>query len=124
MSSPSKTKAVVLISLLVLVSVGAGFFLGVIVAAAVNKKKEDPKFWRAAALKQLAKLHPTDAQNKLFEQQVGSAVEDLSQLRKQAATEAWQIVEKTVAKIDQELTPEQRETFAKIKPKDKPKEAR
>lgn len=115
----SRTSAIVLISLLVVVSVGVGFFLGVIVHSAVVKKKEDPKFWREAALKHLSKIHPTEAQQKVLERHVDVAVKDLTELRKEAIKDIWQIVDTAVAAIDKELTPEQRIAFEKIKPKDK-----
>lgn len=115
----SRTTAVVLISLLILVSVGVGFFLGVIVHSVVVKKKEDPKFWREAALKHLAKVQPSEAQQKVFERHVDAAVKDLTKLRQEAITDIWQIVDTAVVEIEKELTPEQRSVFEKIKPKDK-----
>lgn len=115
----SRTSAIVLISLLVVVSVGVGFFLGVIVHGAVVKKKEDPKFWREAALKHLAKIHPTEAQQKVLEQHVDVAVKELTELRKEAIKDIWLIVDRAVASIDKELTAEQRIAFDKIKPRDK-----
>lgn len=115
----SRTSAIVLISLLVVVSVGVGFFLGVIVHSAVVKKKEDPKFWREAALKHLAKIHPTEAQQTVLEQHVDVAVKELTELRKEAIKDIWLIVDRAVASIDKELTAEQRIAFDKIKPRDK-----
>ena len=37
-----RTKVVLLLSLLVVVSVGVGFFLGIVLSSVINKKKEDP----------------------------------------------------------------------------------
>ena len=115
----SRTSAVLLLSLLIVVSGGVGFFLGAIVHSAVVKKKEDPKFWREAALKHLAKIHPSEAQQKAFEQHVDVAVKDLTELRKEAIKDVWQIVGTALTAIDKELTPEQRTAFEKIKPRDK-----
>lgn len=116
----SRAKVVFLLSLLVMVSVAVGFFLGIIVSSIVNKKKDNPKFWREAAMKQLAKLKPTEAQKKAFAAPVDEAVKDLTELKKQAIHDVWQIIDKALVKIDKELTPEQRQQFEKIKPKDKP----
>lgn len=116
-----RVKVISLLSFLILVSVAVGFFLGIIVSSVVNKKKETPKFWREAAMKQLVKLKPTEAQRKAFEAPVDEAVKDLTELRKQAIHDVWQIVDRALVKIEKELTPQQREQFEKIKPRNKPR---
>lgn len=110
-------KILSLLSLLVLASMGAGFFLGAIVANAINKKKENPVFWKQAAMKQLDKLKPSPDQKKKLEVPIDAAVKDLADLRKQAIKDVWQIVDHAVIDIDKQLTPEQRKTFEKLKPK-------
>ena len=117
MSVSSRTKAGCLISLLIVMSVGAGFALGLIVSKAVQKKKENPAFWREAAMKQLEKLHPTDAQRKEFETHTGKAVGELTILREKGIQDVWEIVGRAVGEIQQELTPEQKEMFEKIRPR-------
>lgn len=115
-----RTKVVLLLSLLVVVSVGVGFFLGIVLSSVINKKKEDPAFWKQAATKHLEKLHPTDEQRKKFEARTDSAVQELSTLQKEGITRIWDVINRATADIDKELTPEQREIFEKIKPREKP----
>lgn len=112
-----RLKVGLLLSLLVFVSVAVGFVLGVGLTSAINKKKEQPAFWKSAAMKQLEKLHPTDEQRKKFDARTESAVQELTALRAEGITRIWDIVDRAVADIDKDLTPEQRETFQKIKPK-------
>jgi len=113
-------KILALLSLLVLISATAGFFVGIILSSVINKKKEDPAFWKQAAMKHLEKLHPTAEQRKVFESHTDAAVRELSTLRKEAIKDVWQVVDRTVVSIDKDLTPEQREIFTKIKPKAPP----
>lgn len=115
-------KILLLLSLLVLVSGGAGFFLGIVLSSVINKKKEDPKFWKESAMKQLGKLEPTEAQSKIFEARTDASVQELVELRKQGIRNVWDVVERTLADVEKELTPEQKEKLKEIRPK-KPKEA-
>ena len=115
-------KIVALLSLLVLVSMGAGFFIGIVLSSVINKKKEDPAFWKEAALKQLEKLHPTDEQRKKFETRTDSAVQELAALRREGITRIWDVINRATTDIDKELTSEQRDIFEKIKPKEKPED--
>ena len=117
-----RTKVVLLLTLLVMVSVGVGFFLGIVLSSVISKKKEDPAFWKQAATKHLEKLHPTEEQRRKFEVRTGSAVQELSTLQKEGITRVWDVINRAVADIDKELTPEQRDLFEKIKPKEKPEE--
>ena len=117
-----KLKILFLLSLLVVVSAGAGFFVGIILSSAINKKKEDPKFWKESAMKQLAKLQPTEAQKIVFEARAEVSVNELVALRRQGIRDVWDVIERTLADIDKELSPAQREKLKEIRPK-KPKEA-
>jgi len=112
-----RTKVVLLISLLVLTSLAAGFVLGAATAKAFVKKKEDPAFWKPGAMKQLEKLHPSEAQRSRFQAILDQAAADLGAIRTETVNRAKAIVAKAVADVDVELTAEQREAFAKIKPK-------
>jgi len=117
MSLSRRTKAGCLISMLIVMSMGAGFMLGILVSKGLQKKKEDPVFWKQAAMKHLEKLHPNDAQRAKFESHTDKAVTELSALREEGIKDVWEIVLRATADIQQELSPEQRETFEKIRPK-------
>lgn len=114
-------KILLLLSLLVLVSGGAGFFLGIVLSSVINKKKEDPKFWKEAAMKQLTKLEPTEAQLKTFGTRIDASVQELVELRKQGIRDVWDIIESTLADVEKELSPKQKEKLKEIRPK-KPEE--
>lgn len=120
MIAKPKKKVVLLLSLLVLVSTGMGFFIGLGLASAINKKKEDPAHWKAAALKHLQKLQPTEAQQKQFEASTDKAVNELAAIRKEAIKEVWEVIQPTMAVIDKDLTEKQREVFESLKPKPPP----
>lgn len=115
-----RIKVGLLLSLLVMVSVAVGFFIGIALSSVINKKKEQPAFWKQAATKHLEKLHPTDDQRKEFEARTDSAVQELAALQKEGITRVWDVINRAVADIDKELTPQQREIFEKIKPREKP----
>ncbi len=112
-----RTKIGLLMTLLVLISAAAGFALGIGLSATISKKKDNPVFWKAAAMKQLKRLDPTPAQLEKFEATTDKAVSELAQLRQQGVREVWEIVSKAVQEVDQELTPAQREKFHQLKPK-------
>lgn len=123
MSISRRTKVAFLITVLVLVSMVVGFIMGAIVAKAVAKKKDNPIFWKKAAMTQLNKLHPTEEQKKKFEVRVDSAVKELVAIRKDTVTRIQGVVGKAVGDIDKDLTPEQKVIYDKIKPKDLPKDS-
>jgi len=113
----SRTKAVLLMTFLVFAGIVTGFFLGVIVANGVAKKKDKPAFWKEAAHKQLERLHPTAEQRKKFDARTDVAVQELVKIKGDTIKQVWEVVERAVGDIDKELTPEQRELFTKIEPK-------
>lgn len=117
MTLTRRSKAGLLISLVVLISVAAGFAMGVVLSSVIAKKKEDPVFWKKAAMRHLEKLHPTDEQRKKFEAHTDKAVAELSTLRQKAIQDVWEIVGRAGQGVEQELTPEQKVLFEKIKPR-------
>ncbi len=120
MIATRRTKAGCLLTLVIGFSLGVGFVFGVLAMKAFEKKKENPAFWKESAMKRLEKLHPTDTQRQLFEAHTDKAVSELSDLRKSALVSVWQIVGRTLTHIEQDLTPEQKATFEKLRPKAPP----
>lgn len=102
--------------LLAVVSGIIGFFLGIAAAKAVSKKKDDPAVWHETALKGLEKLHPTDAQRERFRAIVGVAVDELTVVRNSTLETVVSVFNRAVDDIEKELTPEQKQAFAKMKP--------
>ncbi|MBB5036409.1 hypothetical protein [Prosthecobacter dejongeii] len=117
MSYSPRTKAGCLITLLIVFSLGVGFTLGIIVSKGIQKKKEDPAFWKQQAMKHLEKLHPAEAQRPRLEAHTDKAVAELTELREEGIRQVWEIVTRAAQDIEKELTPEQKEVFEKIRPK-------
>lgn len=111
-------KVLVLLALLVGVSMLAGVFIGVVLASVVTKKKENPAVMRQSLVKLLDKVHPTPEQRHKFEAQTERLIGQIIDIRRQAAD----AMKTFTTDIDKELTPEQREIFEKIKPREKPEE--
>lgn len=112
-----RSKAGCLITLLILLSTGVGFTLGILVAKGMQKKKEDPAFWKQAAMKKLDELNPDEAQRKRFETHTDQAVAELTGLRQEGIRRVWEVLDRALDGIEAELEPEQKETFEKIRPK-------
>ncbi len=112
-----RIKAGLLLTLLVLVCVTLGFLLGLGVAKAIAKKKDDPAFWNEAALRHLEKLHPDETQRERFKVLVGGAVDELTVVRQETISDVQRILTRLLSDIDKELSPEQHEMFSKMKPK-------
>jgi hypothetical protein len=111
-----RVKVSLLLVLLVLISGGVGFFLGLGLASAVEKKKDDPVFWNESALKSLERLQPSDAQRERFQEIVGKAVDDLTDVRNDTLQKVYHTFGQALDEIEKELTPEQKEKFNKMKP--------
>lgn len=112
-----RSKAGCLITLLIVLSTGVGFTLGILVAKGIQKKKEDPAFWKQAAMKKLDELNPDDAQRKRFETHTDQAVTELSSLRQEGIRRVWEVLDRALDGIEADLKPEQKQTFEKIRPK-------
>ena len=112
-----RSKAGCLITLLILLSTGVGFTLGLLVAKGIQKKKEDPAFWKQAAMKKLEELNPDEAQRKRFETHTDQAVTELTGLRQEGIRRVWEVLDRALDGIEADLKPEQKETFEKIRPK-------
>ncbi len=110
-------KVFFIVSLLMGVSLVIGFFLGIGLAKKVQEKKDDPVFMKDAIMKKLDQLKPTDAQRSRFESVVDGGIKDLVGVRDETKQEVIDILTRMVGDVNQELTQEQREVFAKMKPK-------
>ena len=110
-------KAGCLMTLLIGFCLGIGFVFGVLSHQAWKKKTEDPVFMKWAAMKQLEKLKPDEAQRQKFEQKTDKAVAELMTFKGQAMHNIWDIIDRTCTDLEQDLTPEQKESWLKLRPK-------
>jgi hypothetical protein len=111
-----RLKVSLLMALLALISGGVGFFLGLGLARIMEKKKDDPAFWNESALKSLERLHPGDTQRERFREIVGTAVDELTEVRNDTLQKVYHIFGTALDDIEKELTPGQKEKFEKMKP--------
>ena len=103
--------------LLVGFCLGIGFVFGILAHQSWKKKTEDPVFMKWAAMKQLEKLKPDEAQRQKFEQKTDKAVAELMTIKGQALRTIWDIIDRTCTDLEQDLTPAQKETWSKLRPK-------
>ena len=112
-----RCKVISLVLLLMGMSLVIGFFLGIGLSSAVQKKKDDPVFMKDAVMKKLETLKPTDAQRTRFKSIADDGIKELVIVRDDTKKEVIDILTRMVGQVNQELTQEQREEFAKMKPK-------
>lgn len=110
-------KAGCLMTLLIGFCLGIGFVFGILAQQAWKKKTEQPEFMKWAAMNHLKKLKPAPEQQPRLEAKVDGAITELMTVKKQALTSIWDILDRTMGGIEQELTPAQKEEWSKIKPK-------
>jgi hypothetical protein len=110
-------KAGCLMTLLIGFCLGIGFVFGILAQQVWKKKTEDPAFMKWAAMKQLGKLKPDEAQRQKFELKLDGAVAELMALKGQAMRGIWDIIDRTCGELEQDLTPAQKEPWAKLRPK-------
>jgi hypothetical protein len=110
-------KAGCLMTLLIGFCLGIGFVFGVLAHSAWKKKTEQPEFMKWAAMNHLKKLKPTADQKPKFEAKVDGAITELMGFKKQAMINIWDIIDRTTTSLNEDLTPEQKAEWEKIKPK-------
>jgi hypothetical protein len=112
-----RSKVGCLMTLLVGFCLGIGFVFGILAHQAWKKKTDDPAFMKWAAMNHLKKLEPTPEQVPKLEARVDAAIAELVTFKSQAVRSIWDILDRATTEIDQNLTPEQKEEWSRIKPK-------
>jgi hypothetical protein len=113
-------KAGCLFTLFAGLCVGIGFVLGILAQQTWKKKTEEPKIVKWAAMKHLEKLKPTEEQKRVFEPRIDAAIVELETYKAEAMRGVWDLIDRVVADIDAELTPEQKVKWGEIRPKRPP----
>src|SRR4051812_1311820 len=94
---------------IVLVSGLAGGFAGFRWAKAVFRKRSNPEDWNVQAMRKLESgLHPTPEQHVRMQAILDDGVEELKGIRIETIAKSNTVLERMIAAVDQELTPEQR----------------
>lgn len=115
MSKPS-WKITVLLAAIVFVSGFVGYYFGFQVARARYRARSNPDTWNVSAMNTLdRKLKLTPAQHERAQAILDGGVEDLRRIRIDTIEKSNRVLERLIADVGKELTPEQSEEFAKLK---------
>jgi len=118
MSPTGSWKTAACLVALALVSGLVGALLGRRWARTEFDRRSDPSHWNERAmhdLEQTVKLTPQQRQT--IQRQLAAAVEELKGVRKDTLSRSTAIVMRLLDEVDQDLTPEQRPAFQRIRPK-------
>jgi hypothetical protein len=118
MSRRSSWKIGICLVGLALVSGLIGGLLGRRYARREFQQRSDPSHWNETAMRDLERtLKPTPEQRQKIQGHLDAAVEELKSVRAETISRSAAIVTRLVDQVDQELTPEQRVAFERLKPK-------
>ncbi len=102
---------------LVAVSAGTGILVGRRWARADMARQDNPETWNAAAMRTFERtVRPTPEQRPRIEAALDTAVDQLTRIRADALARSSNVIWQLVATVEQELTPEQRQSFQAMKP--------
>lgn len=102
---------------LVAISGLVGGFIGLRMARHQQEKKDDPETWNESSRRKFEHtVKPTPEQWVKLEGYLNQAVEDLKAIRADTIARSTNVVWRLVGQVEKELTPEQLEAFAKMKP--------
>jgi Spy/CpxP family protein refolding chaperone len=109
-------KIAALLAAIVLLSGFTGYYFGFQVAKAKARARSNPDSWNVSAMKTLErKLKLTPAQHEKVQAILDSGVDELRGIRIDTIAKSNRVLERLIAEVGNELTPEQREEFAKLK---------
>lgn len=109
-------KIAALLAAIVLLSGFTGYYFGFQVAKAKARARSNPDTWNVSAMKTLErKLKLTPAQHEKVQAILDGGVDELRGIRIDTIAKSNRVLERLIAEVSQELTPEQRVEFAKLK---------
>ena len=109
-------KIAALLAAIVALSGFTGYYFGFQVAKAKARARNNPETWNVSAMKTLErKLKLTPAQHEKVQAILDSGVDELRGIREDTIAKSNRALERLVAEVGNELTPEQRAEFAKLK---------
>ena len=109
-------KIAALLAAIVLLSGSTGYYCGFHVAKAKARARSNPDAWNVSAMKTLErKLKLTPAQHDKVQAILDGGVDELRGIRIDTIAKSNRVLERLIAEVGKELTPEQREEFAKLK---------
>jgi len=118
MNGRGSWKIVVCLVGLVLVSGLLGGLVGQRYARREFQQRSDPSRWNETAMRDVERaVKPTPAQRQKIQDHLDVAVEELKNVRAETIRRSAEIVMRLVGQVENELTPEQRVAFERLKPK-------
>lgn len=104
---------------LIVVSGLVGAFLGIRVARIRQGQVSNPAHWNESVMKTLDhKLKPTPDQRRKFQAAIDAAVDELKSIRGETVQRSAKVINRLVAQVEAELTPDQKTAFESMKPKE------
>ncbi|HOW68888.1 MAG TPA: hypothetical protein P5186_15325 [Candidatus Paceibacterota bacterium] len=96
----------------------AGGLLGFRLARAQWEQRNNPDHWNEEAMRTFDRtVNPTPEQRQVIGAYLDAAVEELKNIRADTIARSTNVIWRLVDQVERELTPEQREAFDKMKPK-------
>jgi hypothetical protein len=118
MNERGSWKIVVCLAGLVLVSGLLGGLVGQRYARREFQQRSDPSHWNETAMRDFERtVKPTPEQRQKIQDHLDLAVEELKNVRAETVRRSAEIVMRLVGQVENELTPEQRVAFERLKPK-------
>lgn len=112
----TRWKIAMLLNALVLAGIFIGYFAGFHVARAKFRARSNPDAWNVSAMHTIERrLKPDDTQRAKMQAIIDAAVVELKGIRVGTIEHTNEVIERMIAQLERELTPEQREEFAKLK---------
>ena len=109
-------KIAALLAAIVVLSGFTGYYLGFQVAKAKARARSNPDAWNVSAMRTLdRKLKLAPAQHEKVQAILDGGVDELRGIRIDTIAKSNRVLERLIAEVGNELTPEQREEFAKLK---------
>lgn len=80
--------------------------------------RSDPESWHTRASRHFEQaVHPTPEQSEKLERHLGEALAELKAIRLEALNRSTEVIDRLAARVEAELTPEQKAAFERIKPR-------
>lgn len=118
MKPHSPIAIILVLSVLVVVSAAAGFFVGHYAARKNIALRNDPGNWNEHVSHEFDRLvKPSPEQAVRIQAALDSAVRDLQALRLETITRTTNVIWRLISEVEKELTPEQLQAFEQMKPR-------